>query len=141
MYRIKNKDRIKLNKKEYRESHKVIRNIKEKEKRENDIVFKVTHYLRTRINKIVSRNQKSGSAVRDLGCSVEELKVWLEQQFKPEMTWENYGKGGWHIDHKKPLANFDLTDGEQFLQACHYTNLQPLWEKENCSKQNRWSDL
>jgi len=49
----------------------------------------------------------------------------------------NYSYTGWHIDHKKALANFDLTDREQFLQAMHYTNLQPLWAKDNISKLNR----
>ena len=75
-----------------------------------------------------------GSAVRDLGCSVEELKRHLEKQFQPKMNWENYGLYGWHIDHIKPLVNFDLTNREQFLEACHYTNLQPLWAEDNLSK-------
>ena len=50
------------------------------------------------------------------------------------MTWENYGRMGWHMDHIIPLANFDLTDRQQFLEACHYTNLQPLWWQENLMK-------
>jgi hypothetical protein len=50
------------------------------------------------------------------------------------MTWDNYGQFGWHIDHIKPLSVFDLTDREQFLEACRYTNLQPMWWKENLSK-------
>jgi hypothetical protein len=48
------------------------------------------------------------------------------------MTWDNWTTDGWHIDHIKPLASsFDLTDRKQFLEACHYTNLQPLWAKDN----------
>jgi hypothetical protein len=50
------------------------------------------------------------------------------------MSWGNYGFRGWHIDHIIPLASFDLTDREQFLKACHHTNLQPMWAKENLSK-------
>jgi hypothetical protein len=77
-------------------------------------------------------NAKAGSAVSDLGCSIPELKAYLEKMFQPGMTWENWG--AWHIDHIIPLASFDLTDREQFLKACHYTNLQPLWAPDNQRK-------
>ena len=49
------------------------------------------------------------------------------------MSWENYGKK-WHIDHIIPLASFDLTNRQQFLQACHYINLQPLWVSDHKQK-------
>jgi hypothetical protein len=101
-----------------------------------DPQFKIAKLTRSRLHNAVRQNFKSGSAVRDLGCSIAELKQHLERQFQPGMTWENYGE--WHIDHKRPLASFDLTDREQFLQAVHYSNLQPLWASENCSKGARW---
>lgn len=81
--------------------------------------------------------KRSGSAVRDLGCTIPELKRYLEAKFRFGMTWENWSRAGWHIDHIKPLASFDLTDRCQLLQACHYTNLQPLWASENLSKGDR----
>lgn len=46
-----------------------------------------------------------------------------------------------NIDHIKPLASFDLTDRSQFLEACHYTNLQPLWSEDNIEKSNKLSNL
>lgn len=58
----------------------------------------------------------------------------MERQFKPGMSWDNYGQYGWHIDHIKPLARFDLRDPVQVKQAWHYTNLQPLWWHENLAK-------
>jgi len=72
--------------------------------------------------------------VQDLGCTIDELKLYLEAQFEPWMTWDNYGYYGWHIDHIKPLANFDLTNRDQFLEACHYTNLQPMFWHDNLTK-------
>lgn len=82
----------------------------------------------------MKKNSKHGSAVRDLGCSIEEFKTHLESKFQHGMTWENYGRKGWHIDHIKPLSSFDLTDGEQLKIACNYKNMQPLWWNDNLSK-------
>lgn len=90
--------------------------------------------LRSRLNKAIAGNYKAGSAVSDLGCSIEELKRHLESQFQEGMSWDNYGRKGWHIDHIVPLANFDLTLEADIKIACHHTNLQPLWAKDNISK-------
>jgi len=90
--------------------------------------------LRARLAQAIKNFNKAGSAIRDLGCSIEFLKTYLESKFQPGMTWENHTKYGWHIDHIVPLITFDLTDREQFLKACHYTNLQPLWAKDNLKK-------
>ena len=126
------------------EKHKQNRRDKENRKFKEDIHFKLKKSLRDRINKAIKNNQKSGSAVRDLGCSIKELKQYLESRFysNPKtgerMFWSNYTYTGWHIDHVKPLSLFDLTDREQFLEACHYTNLQPLWSEENFKKGNKY---
>lgn len=108
------------------------------QKRKNDIQFKIKERLRNRVNKALKGDFKCGSVVRDLGCSVEQFKIYLELKFHQGMTWENYGKGfgKWNIDHIKPLSSFNLTNREHFLQACHYTNLQPLWFEENLKKSN-----
>lgn len=68
------------------------------------------------------------------GCTPPELRLHLESKFQPGMTWDNYGRYGWHIDHIKPIAIFDMTDPAQAKEALHYTNLQPLWAKDNYSK-------
>jgi len=104
-----------------------------KQRKHTDIQFWLAENLRSRLCKALKGNYKSGSAVRDLGCSVEFLKQHLEQQFKVGMTWANRGKV-WHIDHIEPLCSFDLEDREQLLIACHYTNLQPLFVVDNLKK-------
>lgn len=110
------------------------------EKRRQDINTKIASNLRARLWYFLKNNQKVGSAVKDLGCSVGELKQYLEKQFytniknDEKMTWGNYGFYGWHIDHIIPLSSFDLTKRKQFLKACHYTNLQPLWAEDNLKK-------
>lgn len=96
---------------------------------------KLADNLRCRINAAIDgRSRNNMSAVRHLGCTLDELKTHLEKQFLPGMTWDNHTLDGWHVDHIKPLAKFDLTDPEQFKAACHFTNLQPLWAPDNQSK-------
>jgi hypothetical protein len=97
-----------------------------------NIETRIAENLRSRISRAIRRNLKGGSAVDDLGCSIEELKEHLESQFQEGMAWDNYGK--WHIDHINALVKFDLTDEQQFKKAAHYSNLQPLWAKDNISK-------
>jgi hypothetical protein len=67
-----------------------------------------------------------------LGCTIREAREHFEQKFEPGMSWQNHGE--WHIDHIRPLASFDLTDSKEREKAGHYTNLQPLWAKDNLSK-------
>jgi len=107
------------------------------EKRKIDVQFKLAGNLRARLNTALKKGNKSGSAVRDLGCSIAYFKQHLESQFQEGMSWKNYGRSGWHIDHIIPLSSFNLTAREQLLKACHYSNMQPLWAKDNLKKSNK----
>jgi len=75
-----------------------------------------------------------------LGCTVPELKDYLEKTFRPGMDWNNWTHKGWHIDHKLAFKNFDLSIAEHLANACHFSNLQPLWAVENTSKKaaHKW---
>ena len=129
-----NKDKTLIKNKLYRKNNKEKINKHNRNKHKTNVQFKLSINLRNRLNDALKNNYKSVSAVRDLGCTVEELKKYLESKFSPGMTWDNWTIDGWHIDHIKPLSSFDLTDRNQLLEACHYTNLQPLWAKDNLSK-------
>lgn len=99
----------------------------------SDIEYRIKHNLRSNLyNKL--KNSKNSSVTKCLGCSVTQLKAHLEAQFQPGMNWDNYGRDGWHIDHIRPLASFNLKNKEEFKKACHYTNLQPLWAEDNLRK-------
>ncbi len=106
-----------------------------RQKRKGDLNFRLAHNLRTRLNSVITGRKKSGSAVRDLGCSLDELRIYIASLFESGMSWDNYGK--WHIDHIYPLSRVDLSNREEFLKACHYTNLQPLWAIDNIKKSDR----
>lgn len=100
-----------------------------------NIQHRLSSLLRSRLGKVISRKQKVGSSIKDLGCTLSELQNHLELQFKFGMSWDNHGL--WHIDHIKPLSAFNLEDRKQFLEACNYKNLQPLWAKDNLQKRNK----
>jgi len=104
------------------------------ERRKTDIQFRLAGNLRSRLNEGLKKNFKTGSAVRDLGCSMGEFKVYVEKRWLAGMSWDNYGPNGWHLDHITPLASFDLQDPNQLRKACYYTNYQPLWAEDNRKK-------
>lgn len=106
----------------------------------SDINFKLGCRLRTRLNMAIINNYKSGSAVKDLGCSISDFKNYIETKFLPEMSWKNYGRDGWHIDHIIPVSSFDLSNRLEFVKAVHFTNLQPMWAKDNILKSNKTID-
>lgn len=147
-YGQENRERISAYKKQYRSINKekvsdqrrkkYLKN-KEKEytyhynRRKTNINYYLRCILRTRISNFLKGvGEKQGSAVKDLGCSIEEFKLHLESKFIEGMSWENKGK--WHVDHIIPLCKFDLSKRDDFLKACHYTNMQPLWAIDNLRK-------
>ena len=128
------KEKQKIYDKNYNETNKEKRLKYQKNRKKTDLQFKLSCAIRSRLYTSIKDKCKVGSAVKDLGCSVDELIIYLESKFQEGMSWDNWKHDGWHIDHIKPLASFDLTDRNQFLEACNYTNLQPLWAKDNFSK-------
>ncbi len=139
------KEKKKLYAREYcRNNRKAIKAYKkqyQKNRLKTDSTFKLAANLRSRLSKTFKGNYKSGSAIRDLGCSISSLKLYLGTQFYDrssgeKMSWDNYGLYGWHIDHIQSLDSFDLQDRGDFLTAVHWTNLQPLWAEDNFRKGN-----
>jgi hypothetical protein len=109
-----------------------------RDKFKNDLQFRLKKTLRARLYAAVKHKLKSGSAVKDLGCSIEDFILYLESKFHPNpltqelMTWNNYGQ--WQLDHVIELNNFDLSKREDIIKAVHYTNIQPLWTEEHVIK-------
>jgi len=106
-------------------------------RRANDLNFRMMANIRSAIYIALRNNIKSGRTAELLGCSIEHLRQYLENQFTGNMSWDNYGRYGWHIDHIIPLSYFDFSDPEQQKRAWHYTNLQPLWAADNLGKSNK----
>ncbi len=139
-YAQENPDKIKLQRKQRmvkdREGELAKKRASEK-RRYATPIGKLSINMRTRMNLVLGRflkDTKIASGVRDLGCSIEELKVHLESQFNSRMTWDNWGEY-WHIDHIYPFAAIpDKNDRSQILAVCNWRNLQPLTATANLKK-------
>jgi hypothetical protein len=103
-----------------------------RERMKSDPLFRAARNIRGRVWSAMKGIRKSVGTLELLGCSVARVRAHLEGQFRPGMSWNNYGE--WHIDHIRPCAKFDLTKPEQQKQCFHYSNVQPLWAGENLSK-------
>jgi len=136
-YYKKNKDKIK--KYYHKNKQKILSRQLEyvNKRRVYDLNFKILKNLRARLWHALAGKRKTASTIELVGCSQDELISHLESQFTDGMSWDNYGVHGWHIDHIVPCASFDMSDENQQKQCFHYTNLQPLWAKDNLTKGNK----
>ena len=141
-YYQEHKEEKKAYNKAYRQEHKEERNAYDRSRRKTDPTLRLTKSLRARVRQALKGKNKSKSTMELIGCTIDELWLHLEKQFEPGMTRENNGCGEvcWHVDHIKPCAAFDLSDPEQQKICFHYTNLQPLWQKDNLSKGAKFDD-
>ena len=117
----------------YEENKSKINNYR-KNRKKTDPIYKLRTGMSVRLNQFLKTKnlRKNNTTFSIIGCSPEELKKYIENLFTENMTWDNHGLFGWHIDHKIPLSS--ATTEDEIYKLCHYTNLQPLWSKDNLSK-------
>jgi hypothetical protein len=84
-------------------------------------------------------NTQSPIMLTYLGCSIKELRQHIESQWQEGMNWDNWSHSGWHIDHIIPLKGkgIKLRNKRHLAMVCHYSNLRPLWAKQNFKKKNK----
>jgi len=134
-YKKLNKEKLREKSRNYYQNNKDKRRIYETEKRKNDSLYRITNSIRSRINIFVKSKKinKSNKTFEIIGMVPIELKKYLGNLFTEGMTWENYGE--WHIDHIIPLSSANTE--QEIYELCKYTNLQPLWAKDNLKKSNK----
>lgn len=141
-FRLENKEHTQNYWKKYYLNNKIkrdnYRRKYESKRRKTDITYKIKHNLRNRIYITIKGYTKTLSTMLLIGCEIDYLLHHLQSQFTKGMSWNNYGK--WEIDHIKPCASFDLSKPEEQRKCFNYTNLQPLWAKDNRIKSNKWKN-
>ena len=137
-YYLEHPEKMRAKRRKWANAHREYINRKRKEwllkNKEQSIMRGAVNYmLRTAKIKKICRS------IEYLGCSPQELREHIEKQFRDGMTWENHGPV-WHVDHIIPVAWWDYkNDPDAIFKASHYSNLQPLFAKENCIKGARYA--
>lgn len=132
-----NKEKVLARKSDYRKENRAICNIRslawQAMKMETDPLFKIRRNIRALISgRIRARGYTKRSKTSEiLGCTWDEFKVHIERQFLKDMAWEKVGRLI-HIDHITPTASAKTE--REFLALNHFTNLRPVWAKDNLAK-------
>jgi hypothetical protein len=124
---------------EYRKRKNKERGIRTTKQCESDPIF----YFKRKLKRNIYLSFKRGGFLKEsiateiLGADWDVIINYFEKRFQEGMTWENHGK--WHIDHINPTST--ATSVEDIIRLNHYTNLQPLWAKDNLKKSNTITPL
>jgi len=124
LYKINNREKVLQEKKDYYQ------------RRMKDPIFILTRRLRNGIYRSL-RSNKIKCSLDILGCTQEEFKIHIESQFTEDMNWDRLSEI--HIDHIIPISSAETID--DLYKLNHYTNLQPLWAKDNLAKYNKIINL
>lgn len=113
-------------------------NIRRKKRYKQDVAFRLNANMASRIHVHLSRDRFVNTWRGIIDYNSTELRQHLEQQFTPDMTWDNYGSY-WHIDHIIPISVFNITsvNDYDFKRCWSLENLRPLSKIENIKKGNK----
>ena len=103
-----------------------------KNEHNTNINYRIKKSLAARLRTVIVKND---STMNYIGCNIQYLREWFEYNFTSEMNWDNYGSY-WSIDHIIPVCKFELTDEDEKLKCCNWTNLMPVTVKYNSSKKS-----
>ena len=103
-----------------------------KNEHNTNINYRIKKSLAARLRSVIV---KTNSTMNYIGCNIQYLREWFEYNFTSEMNWDNYGSY-WSIDHIIPVCNFELTNEDEKLKCCNWTNLMPVTIKYNSSKKS-----
>lgn len=107
-------------------------------KKKTDTLYRIKIKLRKRFKNAMEAIglKKNKNTTELLGCDLSFFKSHIESLFTEGMCWDFISINKIHIDHKIPCDAFNLSLISAQKTCFHYTNLQPLWAKDNLKKSN-----
>ena len=126
---------VEKNKLKLREQNK----LKEQRYRDQMKTRAIVTLIRNRVHAVLRDNKKSERTIKLIGVvDWQDIRDKIEAQWEEGMNWDNWTKYGWHLDHVRPCASFNLSDPDQQKVCFNWRNLQPLWGEENWSKLDKY---
>jgi hypothetical protein len=133
----KNAEYIRAHKRKYNDANRdwlnKYMNEYQKNRYQTNIAYRLRQLCNSRIRACLRKKTKS--TIEYIGCTTEFLKAWIESQFYDDMSWDNMRT--WHIDHVKPCASFNFDEESDIYECFHWSNLRPLYAKENIAKRDK----
>ena len=142
-YYYANVEYVKSNVAKYRAAHPkecLLRTCNWKKKRRLDPTYRFLKNFGHRMWSCLKGQKNNIHCFKYVDYSFEQLKAHIESLWLPGMSWDNYGRGGWHLDHIYPEAKLYITGPEDptFKYLWSLANLQPLWESDNIVKNDKY---
>jgi hypothetical protein len=142
IYYAKNADVLKTKRKKRKSEKSKYDVAYARRRRKEDPDFRLNNNIRDLIRKSIKKGgyTKNSKTYDILGIDYDGFKKWIESQWLPGMTWANMGKGSdkWNIDHTIPMCS--AINEDEIYKLNHYTNLSPLWEPDNLSKNGKYKE-
>jgi hypothetical protein len=91
------------------------------------------HRAKGLITKAILGYENNSETAELIGCSYVYYMVHLSRQFHKKMTFDN--KFDWEVDHIIPMSSAKTIEEIQVLSK--FTNLRPLWQKDNRKKHSK----
>ena len=110
------------------------------ERIKSDLNFLLISNLRTLTKGAIKRggSKTDTKTLEYIGCSLEECREHIEDKFDEKMTWDNWDRKGWHLDHIRPCNSFNLAEENQRYVCFNWRNLRPLWWDKNINKRDKY---
>lgn len=130
-YRVDNLSVINARREKNKPLTNKVRNARRNKQYKSDLRFNLEHKCRTRLQSIL-KHKGTDKYLDYLGCTSRFFINYIESLFVDGMSWAN--RSEWNLDHIQPCCIFDLTDDIQLKQCFHYSNIRPLWKRDNIEK-------
>lgn len=98
-------------------------------------INKLNSHIRNMMKGVNIKNSTKDNIIKYTSIeNLEELKKHLLKSLG------NNNIKDYQLDHIKPKSAFNLKCTEEFMECCHYSNLQFIYRKDNIIKGKKWTE-